>query len=132
MVQMQDNLSGDLHTCTRLEFLMEIDGVLCEVRAEAEDLAKFKHNTRIMSALNLLLIYDKTSRDNNNRRPQKFHKLRTFLKIFKFRFQSHLTLFNLKKCFKNRQLQREKADFCCFKSLSDYMDHMSWKEKNST
>lgn len=53
---MQYNLNGELHTCMRLEFLMEIDGVLCEVRSEAEDLVKFKHNSRMLSALNMLLI----------------------------------------------------------------------------
>jgi hypothetical protein len=45
-----------LHTYMRLEFLMEIDVVLCEVRTKAEDLAKFKHYSRILSALYLLLI----------------------------------------------------------------------------
>jgi len=53
---MQDNLNGDLHTYMGLKFLMEIDGVLCEVRAEAEDLAKLKHSNLILPALNMLLI----------------------------------------------------------------------------
>jgi hypothetical protein len=40
LFKMQDTLNGDLHTCMRLEFLTEIDCVLCEVRVEAEDVGE--------------------------------------------------------------------------------------------
>jgi hypothetical protein len=63
----------------------------------------------MLSALNLLLVQDKTYRNKNKRRPQKFNTLRTFVKTFKFRFQSYLILFNLKYSFEESPITTEES-----------------------